>query len=82
VKQMSGDDSFIHIGDGLFKCKGCGEEVPSGIFNLSGHWAKCTGKEFTQTLLSGYSEKCSCNVAITNVFLFGLCFKCGKRVNK
>lgn len=27
-----------------FKCVTCGATVPSGIINLSGHWAECAGK--------------------------------------
>lgn len=36
---------FTLIKEYLFKCDTCGKEVPSGITNLSGHWAECFGKE-------------------------------------
>jgi len=42
---MSGVDTFERIGEHLFKCTTCGKEVPSGIINISGHWASCSGKE-------------------------------------
>lgn len=51
ASQMSGDESFEKIGEGMYRCKGCGAEVPSGIFNISGHWAVCTGKQFTENLM-------------------------------
>ena len=46
-----GFDTFEKAGDFLYKCKTCGKEVPSGIINLSGHWADCTGKSFTEGLM-------------------------------
>lgn len=27
------------------ECKICGEKVPFGIISVSGHWAKCQGKD-------------------------------------
>jgi len=38
-------DSFEKVRDFVYRCKTCGEEVPAGIINISGHWAKCTGKD-------------------------------------
>lgn len=29
----------------FYSCKTCSTVVPSGIVNLSGHWAECTGKQ-------------------------------------
>ena len=44
-------DSFRLIREGVLQCKTCGREVPSGIFNISGHWAECTGKDFTKAVM-------------------------------
>ena len=44
-------ESFKMIKEGLFKCKTCGKEIPSGIFNISGHWVDCTGKDFYQEII-------------------------------
>ena len=38
-------DTFEKVRDFLYRFKTCGEEVPSGIFNLSSHLDKCTGKK-------------------------------------
>lgn len=45
-------DRFKHIGENKFQCSSCGEVVPSGIINISGHWAKCEGKEFSDALIN------------------------------
>ncbi len=39
-----GFDTFERVRDFVYKCKTCGKEVPSGIVNISSHWAECTGK--------------------------------------
>ncbi len=55
-----GLDDFEHIEkDGLnfYKCKGCGEVLPSGIVGISSHWAGCTGKGFYDTLTAIYTIK-------------------------
>lgn len=28
----------------FYRCTTCGTTVPSGIINISGHWAECAGK--------------------------------------
>lgn len=38
-------DTFEKVRESVYRCKTCGEEVPGGIFNLSSHWNKCTGKD-------------------------------------
>ena len=38
-------DTFERVGEYMFRCKTCGQEVPSGIINISSHWAECSGKE-------------------------------------
>lgn len=45
---------FTQIERNLFKCDTCGEEVPSGIANISGHWVRCEGKEFSKELFSSF----------------------------
>ena len=42
---MGGLDRFETIGKHLLRCKDCGQEVPSGIMNISEHWTKCGGKQ-------------------------------------
>ena len=42
---------FKEIGGNQFECNNCKMVVPSGIFNISGHWADCEGKEFTKALI-------------------------------
>lgn len=34
----------------FYKCTTCGATVPSGIINLSGHWAECGGKEMVEAV--------------------------------
>ena len=51
-----GFDTFEKVKEFVFRCKTCGEEVPSGIVNISGHWTKCTGKEFTQAIMKRAEE--------------------------
>lgn len=50
-------ESFELIGDFNVKCKTCGKEMPTGIFSISQHWTKCTGKVFTENLLTLASQK-------------------------
>lgn len=50
-------ESFELIGDFKVKCKTCGEEMPTGIFSISKHWTECTGKGFTENLLTLASQK-------------------------
>jgi len=45
------DAGFEQIADHLFKCETCGKIVESGIVNISGHWAECSGKQFAEGLL-------------------------------
>jgi len=45
-----GLDTFERIGDYLYRCKTCGKEVESGIINISGHWAECTGKGLVENI--------------------------------
>ena len=49
---------FILEGDGIpagyCKCCTCGQLVPRGILNLSGHWCDCTGKDFYKALDQTY----------------------------
>lgn len=51
-----GFDTFEKVKEFVFRCKTCREEVPSGIVNISSHWAKCTGKEFTQAIMKRAEE--------------------------
>ena len=46
-----GMDSFGSIGEHLFRCKDCGAEVESGIINISGHWAECSGKSVVENVM-------------------------------
>ncbi len=53
-------DDFTHIEkDGLnfYECKTCGEVVPSGIINISGHWVKCAGKDFLNDIIKAANNK-------------------------
>lgn len=52
-----GFDSFEKVSDFMVKCKTCGEEVSTGIGNISGHWVNCTGKSFTEALISHAKEE-------------------------
>lgn len=49
---MSSFLDFEQVGEFLFKCKNCGEEIPSGIANVSSHWVKCGGKNFYNGLMN------------------------------
>ncbi len=51
-----GFGTFEKVRDFVYKCKTCGQEVPSGIVSISGHWSECTGKFFTQELMKKAEE--------------------------
>lgn len=50
-------DSFEKVQDGIYKCKTCGEQLSSGIMNISSHWDGCTGKEFSDAMMDMAKDK-------------------------
>lgn len=40
-----------------FRCKTCGTVVPAGIFNISQHWAACSGKGFCDAMMAMAEQK-------------------------
>lgn len=59
-------NDFEKLDNGFFMCKTCGEQVPSGIVNISGHWVECTGKGFTDALME-QAEKTNGKLDIKDV---------------
>jgi len=43
--------------DNTHTCETCGKEIPTGILNISSHWAECGGKGFYESLLKMAEEK-------------------------
>lgn len=59
---------FKSVGDSTFICKTCGEEVESGISNISDHWANCNGKNFHNTIAG--QMNCPVNISLEYIAQF------------
>lgn len=48
------------------RCKTCGEEMPTGIVNLSTHWSNCSGKGFHDAIMD-LANKTGGKLTLTDV---------------